>query len=202
VTVGPGFAPGLLTPTPGGAGRSRAPAAQATDTAGGEFHPALRTLPTLAGRRMDSRSRGKPGVAAGHRPACGQCSSGLPLRSRVPSSRSGPVVRATARAPRPEGDALWDRLRSRHPMAGHPRLVTAPAAGMAGAGPAVIRPVVPCLVTINSSHDWSPELFCTRTSPVDGVQRGLVEAATAPETPGGVPEMVTFQPSHNRSPEP
>jgi hypothetical protein len=45
VTVGPGFAPGLLTPAvqapPGARGLPR----RSADTAGGEFRPALRTLP-------------------------------------------------------------------------------------------------------------------------------------------------------------
>jgi len=51
VTVGPGIAPGLLTPGPQGqpralAGSRRVPgqARCAADTAGGDFHPALRTL--------------------------------------------------------------------------------------------------------------------------------------------------------------
>jgi len=42
VTVGPGLAPGLLTPLPDGAGARGLPE-QVQDTAGGELHPALRT---------------------------------------------------------------------------------------------------------------------------------------------------------------
>lgn len=45
VTVGPGISPDLLTPLRmARCGRSRACATFAAITAGGEFHPALRTL--------------------------------------------------------------------------------------------------------------------------------------------------------------
>jgi len=63
-TVGPGISPGLLTLLPGGERRSRARRRvfnTRRHTAGGEFHPALKTCagPTT-GRRRDLRQHQKP----------------------------------------------------------------------------------------------------------------------------------------------
>jgi hypothetical protein len=71
---------------------------QAADTAGGEFHPALRTLPALAGRHLDSRSRENPGVTPDIDPGAAQavlaaCSpNSWTMRSRITNFWALPVM--------------------------------------------------------------------------------------------------------------
>ena len=104
VTVGPGVSPGLLTPTLlACAWRVRALAglcSQAAITAGGEFHPALRTLCRPWGGAVDFRGGEKDALSRGYQQKPGW-----------PSPCGAGRATAAQAAPKPDNRGLRWRLR-------------------------------------------------------------------------------------------